>query len=49
MKHASLIRQCLQFKENNCRFQDESCWFIHDNLNKDNNDDTEINEKESPQ
>ena len=28
-KHSNAVRNCTQFQRNNCRFQDESCWFSH--------------------
>ena len=28
--HRTFVRQCKEYKIQNCRFQDESCWFLHD-------------------
>ena len=28
--HHNLIKPCTQFKQNNCRFRSESCWFKHE-------------------
>ena len=44
-EHSSLIRKCLQFKENNCRFEEKSCWFMHDDVKEE--DIPEEVEKES--
>ena len=30
-KHIEIVRQCVQFEQNNCRFQAEFCWFKHEN------------------
>ena len=27
--HVSFVRQCENFKKQNCRFNNESCWFLH--------------------
>ena len=29
-RHSEIIRQCSQFNQNSCRFQEEACWFKHD-------------------
>ena len=28
--HASYIRKCMKFAQNNCSFQSNSCWYLHD-------------------
>ena len=28
-EHFNIVRQCLQFSENNCRYQEKSCWYKH--------------------
>jgi hypothetical protein len=28
--HASYVRKCIQFAENNCQFKNNSCWYQHD-------------------
>ena len=30
-KHYEIIRQCIQYERNSCRFKEESCWFKHEN------------------
>ena len=29
--HSTIIRICSNFKNNQCRFGDEKCWFVHGN------------------
>ena len=29
-KHRDLVRSCNSYLENNCKFQNNSCWFLHD-------------------
>ena len=36
-EHSSMIRPCQNFQDNNCRYQDESCWFKHSETQKTNN------------
>ena len=27
--HSNLVKPCMQFRQNNCRFREEACWFKH--------------------
>ena len=27
--HSEIIRQCIQFSQNNCRYEEGSCWYKH--------------------
>lgn len=29
-EHKNFVRICMNFSQNNCRFEDSSCWFLHD-------------------
>ena len=34
--HSDVVKPCTQFRQNNCRFRSEACWFKHEeNLSKD--------------
>ena len=39
-EHEQLIRPCVQFQQNNCRFKDNTCWFKHEMNGQ--NDDEEV-------
>ena len=28
-EHTTAVKNCNKFKENNCRFGNDDCWFIH--------------------
>ena len=32
IQHRSILRECNLFKDNKCRFKEESCWFKHENI-----------------
>ena len=34
--HSEIIRQCIQFSQNNCRYEEESCWYKHAIEQRDN-------------
>ena len=54
-KHNNIINNCVQFERNECRFQEESCWYNHpgkedqnsENDSEDIIDDVDENEKDS--
>ena len=29
-EHNDIVRFCNQFRQNNCKFKDETCWFLHE-------------------
>ena len=29
--HSNIVKLCSQYQQNRCRFQNESCWFKHEN------------------
>ena len=29
--HTSIVRRCDKYLQNNCPFQSNTCWFLHDN------------------
>ena len=31
-KHKTFVRKCNNFLQNNCKFEDKSCWFMHDEV-----------------
>ena len=39
------LRDCIQFKQNDCRFEEWACWFKH--LNDDSNDDGDKDTEET--
>ena len=46
-KHLYVIRQCQQFTQNRCRYQEESCWFKHEKEERDIDESNKGYEKES--
>ena len=36
--HTQFVKTCNNSTQNNCRFQDDDCWFMHESNNDDNND-----------
>ena len=56
--HPNVIRTCDRFKDNNCRFREESCWFSHTNVDnkrseskidvEEDDDDEDIMEERQP-
>ena len=41
--HVQIVKNCVQFQQNNCRFKDEACWFIHELRNENTHDKSENN------
>ena len=47
--HKELVRGCTNFAQNNCKFQGQSCWFLHEDETMDTADpaeDDEVNSSE---
>ena len=48
-EHKMIIKNCNEFLRNNCRFQNEMCWYKHEVVNKEsdmeNNAEKETNDK----
>ena len=44
--HGNLVKQCIQFQQNSCRFRSESCWFSHNNITKEKDSEQENNHNE---
>ena len=42
-EHGSIVKNCMNFKQNNCRFTDNFCWFLHEVIM--DVDDKHVNEK----
>ena len=38
--HPMAVRKCDKFNQNNCRFNNDSCWFLHEQNHKDSKDDS---------
>ena len=30
--HVSVVKQCEKFRQQNCRWNNESCWFLHETV-----------------
>ena len=44
-----VVRKCDKFNQNNCRFNSDSCWFLHEQNHKDSKDDSvDKNDEEIP-
>ena len=41
--HSNLIKACVQFQQNNCRFRSQSCWFKHE-TNEEENEEENTND-----